>query len=261
MGDEARTLDYGVTYDMVAARRAGGQLLTLTAHRTHERIPPHKHTNDYVCLVLAGGFVEHEGKRSHERMSGCAFTHHAGETHCDHVGFRGAICINLHSPEGARAPEIEGMCSAAARIPAEELAFELAKDSPEDLALASLAVEILDALGPAKRAPPGSGGWIAKVVQAISDEPYRRWSLDEMSRIANHHPVHVAQSFRVAAGMSLGAFQRLRRLTRLSLALRHGKQSLAVLACEFGYCDQPHMTSEFRAVFGVSPGRYRRDFH
>jgi AraC-like DNA-binding protein len=61
--------------------------------------------------------------------------------------------------------------------------------------------------------------------------------------------------------MSLGAFQRLRRLTGLGLALRQGQLPLAALAHEFGYCDQSHMNAEFRAAFGVSPGRYRREFH
>ncbi|MBV9992139.1 MAG: helix-turn-helix transcriptional regulator [Alphaproteobacteria bacterium] len=259
MGDDAHTLDFGVTYDVVAARTASGRLLTLTAHRSHDRIPPHKHANDYVCLVLAGGFSEHEGRRSRERSSGCVFTHHAGEAHYDRFGSRGAVCVNLHSPEGEPGPDVEGMCSAPVRIAAEKLAFELAADSREELALASLAAEILGDLRPAKPRRPDRGAWIGRVVEAISDEPYRRWSLDEMSRIADHHPVRVAQSFRARTGMSLGAFQRLRRLTRLSLALRHGREPLAALAAEFGYCDQPHMTSEFRAAFGVSPGRYRRN--
>jgi AraC-like DNA-binding protein len=60
--------------------------------------------------------------------------------------------------------------------------------------------------------------------------------------------------------MSLGAFQRLRRLVSLSLALRADSSPLVTLACDFGYCDQSHMNSEFRAAFGISPGLYRRAF-
>jgi len=261
MGHEAHTLEFGVTYDMVAARTACGQLLTLSSHRCHGQIPPHRHANDYVCLVLAGGFAEHGGRRAQERLSGSVFTHHAGETHYDRFGSRGAVCVNLHSPQGEPGPEIEGRCPASVRVAAEQLAFELAASSHEELALASLAAEILDDLGPAKSRRPDRGEWIGKLVEAISDEPYRRWSLSEMSGIADHHPVHVAQSFRAKTGISLGAFQRLRRLTRLNLALRHGREPLAVLAAEFGYCDQSHMNSEFRAAFGISPGRYRRSFH
>ena len=74
MGDGAHTLEFGVTYDMVAVRTACGQLLTLSSHRCRTEIPPHKHANDYVCLVLAGGFAEQEGKRLRERLSGSVFS-------------------------------------------------------------------------------------------------------------------------------------------------------------------------------------------
>ena len=85
--------------------------------------------------------------------------------------------------------------------------------------------------------------------------------MKELAEIVDRHPVHIAQSFRAATGISLGSFQRVRRLTSLSISLRTGNVPLASLAAEFGYCDQSHMTTEFRSAFGVSPGRYRREFH
>lgn len=261
MADEAHTLGFGVTYDMVAARTACGQLLTLTSHHCDDQIPPHKHTNNYLCIVLNGGFVEQEGTRWHERLSGGFFVHRAGEIHHDRFGPRGAICVNLHFPAHDPAPAIEGTCSPFTRIAAEKLAFELATCSREELAMSSLAAEIMGELAPGGRYAKDRGRWIDRIVEAISDGPDRRWSLRELAAIADRHPVHVAQAFRSKAGLSLGAFQRLRRLTSLSLALRHGNSPLAALAAEFGYCDQSHMTSEFRSVFGVSPGRYRREFH
>jgi AraC family transcriptional regulator len=261
MQDEAHTLGFGVTYDMVAARTACGQLLTLTSHRSDDRIPPHKHSNDYLCIVVAGGFFEQEGARTHERLTGCVFTHHAGATHHDRFGPRGASCVNLHFPTGEPGPEIEGLCPASTRVLAQSLAFELTASARDDLVMASLAAEIMDELRPPRSLRPDRGKWIDRLVEAISDEPDRRWTLSELARIAERHPVHVAQAFRARTGISLGAFQRLRRLTSVSLALRNGTTPLAALAADFGYCDQSHMTSEFRAAFGVTPGRYRRDFH
>jgi len=261
MTDETRTLGFGVTYDMVAARTACGQLLTLTSHRCDDEIPPHKHVNDYVCIVLSGGFAEQERNRWRDRRRGCFFTHHAGETHYDRFGPQGAMCVNLHFAAGETGPPIEGVCSATARVSAQRLAFELAASFREELTMASLAAEVMADLDPVGSFTRDAGKWIDFVVQAISDEPDRRWSLGELAEIADRHPVHVAQSFRAKTGMSLGAFQRLRRLTCLTLALRQGSTPLATLAAEFGYCDQSHMNAEFRAACGVSPGRYRREFH
>jgi AraC family transcriptional regulator len=261
MADETHTLGFGVTYDMVAARTACGQLLTLTSHRCDDRIPPHKHTNNYLCIVLNGGFAEQEGSNWHERLTGGFFIHHAGETHHDRFGPRGAVCVNLHFPAGEPGPAVEGRCSLTTRVAAERLAFELAASSREELAMASLAAEIMGELGPEQGHSTDGGGWIDRIIEAMSDEPDRRWTLAELACIADRHPVHVAQAFRGKTGLSLGAFQRLRRLTSVSLALRSGTVPLAQLAAEFGYCDQSHMNAEFRAAFGISPGRYRASLH
>jgi AraC family transcriptional regulator len=261
MTDEAHTLGFGVTYDMVAARTACGQLLTLTSHRSDDRIPPHKHANDYLCIVLRGGFAEQEGDNWHERLSGGFFRHRAGETHHDRFGAHGAVCVNLHFPAGEPGPMVAGVCPASMRVAAETLAFELAASSREELAMASLAAEIMADLHRTEDFGRDRGAWLDRIVEAMSDQPDRRWTLRELAEIAGRHPVHMAQAFHARTGATLGGFQRLRRLTNLSLALRREKSPLATLAAEYGYCDQSHMTTEFRTAFGVSPGRYRRDFH
>lgn len=262
MTDELRTLGFGVTFDMVAAHTACGQHLTLTSHRAGEEIPPHRHANDYICIVLNGGFGEVQSKDCVERKSGAVFAYRAGETHHDRFGPRGAMCVNLHfKPGDKRIQGIDGLCSTALRLSADRLAFELAARSSEDLSMASLAAEILAEAGMLDSGAAEGGGWVRKIVEAICDEPRRRWTLSELAGIADRHPVRVAQAFRAQSGISLGAFQRRRRLVCLSAALRSESNPLATLACDFGYCDQSHMNSEFRAAFGISPGMYRRAFH
>lgn len=261
MTDELRTLGFGVTFDMVAAQTACGQHLTLTSHRAGEEIPPHRHENDYLCIVINGGFSEEQSKACVERRNGAIFTYRAGEPHHDRFGPSGAMCVNLHFQAGdERLGGVEGICSTPLRVAADRLAFELAARSTEELCLAALAGEILAESGLVNCARDNAD-WISKIVEAICDEPRRRWTLYELAGIADRHPVHVAQVFRAKSGMSLGAFQRLRRLVTLSLALRDGTQPLAMIASDFGYCDQSHMNWEFRAAFGASPGQYRGSFH
>ena len=262
MADELRTLGFGMTFDMVAAHTACGQHLTLTSHRADDEIPPHRHANDYICIVLNGGFGEVQTKDCVERKSGSVFAYRAGETHHDRFGARGAMCVNLHFEAGDRRIQgIDGLCSTPLRLAADRLAFELAAHSTEELSMASLAAEILAEIGMLDSPAAESADWVRNIVEAICDEPRRRWTLRELAEIADRHPVRVAQAFRARSGISLGAFQRLRRLVSLSLALRSDSSSLASLACDFGYCDQSHMNSEFRAAFGTSPGMYRRAFH
>lgn len=261
MADEPRTLGFGVTFDMVAAQTACGQLLTLTSHRPGDEIPPHRHANDYLCIVLNGGFAEVQKQDSIERCSGAIFAHRAGETHHDRFGPRGAMCVNLHFGAGDRTiADIEGTCSTSLRLIADRLAFELAIQSAEELAMASLAAEIVAEIGIMGFPRHDFADWRHKVVEAICDEPRRRWTLRELAQIAGRHPVHVAQAFRAKSGMSLGTFQRIRRLVSLSNVLRDRSQPLAMIASDFGYCDQSHMNAEFRAAYGTSPGQYRRAF-
>jgi AraC family transcriptional regulator len=260
MAHEPHTLGFGAALGVVADQTACGQPLNLTLHRPFEELPPHKHVNNYLCIVLRGGFAEVQGNRVRDRPCGAFFTYEAGEPHYDRYGSNGGMTVAVHfSPGEPRSGAVEGICAAFARIAAEELAFELASQSRDELAMAALTAEIMAEIQTSTTALDKGGAWMDRVVGAISDEPRRRWGLHELAGIADRHPVRLAQAFRARTGASLGAFQRLRRLTSLSLALRHSQTPLASLAAEFGYFDQSHMTSEFRRAFGVSPGRYRRD--
>lgn len=261
MAEDADVLAFGKTYGMVAARTACGHFLSLSHSTSRDRVPPHRHVNNYVCIVVAGGFVEHGGNAPRERPLGSFFVHRAGDIHHDEFGPFGATCLSVHFDATSSCPHAEGVCSRSTRVAVDQLAFELASNSPQELVLASLAAEIIGELHAIDSLTRDEGRWIDEIIEAISDEPARRWTLSELAGLARRHPVHVAKSFREKTGTSLGAFQRRRRLTQLSLALRTAKTPLALLAAEFGYCDQAHMNAEFRAAFGTSPGKFRHELH
>jgi AraC family transcriptional regulator len=258
--DQNRILGFGLSLGTVVDRTACGQALSLTAHRRFEELPAHSHVNDYLCMVLRGGFIEVQGNKSQDRPSGFFFTYEAGEIHYDRYGSGGGMTLSLHFDSSElKKGRSEGSFGPSTRVIAERLAFELASDCREELVLAALAAEIKAEIQTGASTAK-DGGWMERVVEAISEEPRRRWTLGQLAEIADRHPVRLAQNFRARTGMSLGGFQRFRRLTSLSVALRHRSTPLATLAGEFGYCDQSHMSSEFHRAFGVSPGRYRRDF-
>lgn len=262
MGDQAHVLGFGVTLDPVAVDTACGQVLSLSSHRRGDEHPPHRHVNDYICVVLAGSFSEHQNDSWHERRTGSFFLHHAGETHNDHFGPKGAVCLSLHLEPGRPSSGVlDGNCTTRARLAADQLAFELAASNRDELYMAALAAELMGELGSTQDGKICSSSCVDQIVEAISDDPLRRWSLHELAAIAQRHPIRMAQAFRARTGLSIGAYQRRRRLLSLSLAIRRGKTPLAVLAADYGYYDQPHMNLEFRAAFGVSPGRYRKQFH
>ncbi|HEX9985792.1 MAG TPA: helix-turn-helix transcriptional regulator [Thermoanaerobaculia bacterium] len=66
------------------------------------------------------------------------------------------------------------------------------------------------------------------------------------------------QRFRETVGMTPKRFCRVRRLAHvLRLAERKPAASLAELALDAGYSDQPHFNREFRELTDMAPGEYR----
>lgn len=62
--------------------------------------------------------------------------------------------------------------------------------------------------------------------------------------------------FRESVGMTPKLYCRIQRFQR-AVALAGSATPLALAALDAGYADQSHLTREFRAIAGVSPGEYR----
>ncbi len=70
---------------------------------------------------------------------------------------------------------------------------------------------------------------------------------------------HFAGRFREAVGLGPKTYCRVRRFGRVLDRLSACQPAqLADIAAAEGYADQAHMSREFRAFAGLSPGRYRR---
>ncbi|MDY6944519.1 MAG: helix-turn-helix transcriptional regulator [Pseudomonadota bacterium] len=89
-------------------------------------------------------------------------------------------------------------------------------------------------------------------------EPRR---VDEIQQHSGYSPRHFIELFHSAVGLTPKRYYRVRRLcgvlTRLARATRHGEVSLADVAVGAGYCDQAHLSREFRELAGVAPSAYR----
>jgi AraC-like DNA-binding protein len=63
--------------------------------------------------------------------------------------------------------------------------------------------------------------------------------------------------FRGAVGLTPKLYCRVARLQRALERAARPEVALTELALDAGFCDQPHLNREFRALAGISPGRYR----
>ncbi len=67
---------------------------------------------------------------------------------------------------------------------------------------------------------------------------------------------HLGERFRAELGLAPKQVARVLRFERATRLLRRGRADLAALAVECGFYDQAHLTNEWRALAGCTPGRW-----
>lgn len=107
--------------------------------------------------------------------------------------------------------------------------------------------------------PPSAVDLLANsVLDELRSRAYRRTG----TPLAEHFAVSERTIQRaLSATLGIGPKQAARRI-RLQEAARaiavHGDDDLAGIAVQLGYADQAHLTGDFRASTGLTPGAYRR---
>ncbi len=84
-------------------------------------------------------------------------------------------------------------------------------------------------------------------------------SLEEYARVAHFSPYHFHRIFRGMVGESLAEHMRRLRLERAAARLKRTDRTILEIALEAGYETHEAFTRAFRALWGCSPSRYRRD--
>jgi len=232
-------------------------------------LPRHTHATARLCLVLRGGFEEEIHGRRHARGGGQVLFRPAGLGHQESFGDGGAVCglieaepwwmeiaaahgLSLERPLAATGPDVLRIAQAFER----ERAFA---DAFSRLSLQALLWEAIALLGRADRSGEAAGSiWASRAIaylRAHSGEPI---GLGEVAGALGVHAGHLARTFRASCGETLGARLRRIRAERAALLIRTTRAPLIEIAADCGFAHQAHMTRVFRALFGVTPGRYRR---
>ena len=143
---------------------------------------------------------------------------------------------------------------------------ECRADEPSDPVLGdSLALGLAALLSSPRPEPATSayrGGLTARQVRVATDYLESRLpesvNLVDLAGLAGLSPSHFHRAFRLTMGAPPHRWlmrRRIRRAQELKLDL---ERSLADIAVETGFADQPHFTRVFSKEVGVSPGAWRR---
>lgn len=243
--------------------------LRLQRYAAGATMPGHAHDEAWLCLVLAGSYEESTlGRRRIHGVGDLLFCP-AHTEHSQRFGADGAFKLLLAPPLSwldylrergvalAQAPHLRA--SAQALRIGRQLRLEQATDDAYSaLAREGLALELLASLGrgQADARPNSAPPWLRRVRQCLDEAP-AEFDLDELARIAQRHPAHLARAFRACYGCTPGDYRRRAQADRAAALLRGSRQPLLEIALGCGYGSAAHFSRSFKAAYGMTPSRYR----
>jgi len=202
-------------------------------------IPRHRHGGGYVAVVLSGGYQEAGLAGRFDLTAGDVVIHREFDAHLDHVCERGAEILNLPLPLGTALPA----------------AFKIA--DPD--AIVRLAER--DALAAATSLIPVSGvvpanDWPDELATDLNRDP--EYWLRIWASVNGLAPETVSRGFGRAFGVTPAAFRAEARAHRALALVCESDASLASIAFDCGFSDQPHLTRAIVRLTGHPPGFWRR---
>ena len=100
--------------------------------------------------------------------------------------------------------------------------------------------------------------WLEQVHELLRSRFKQSLRLSENSREVQMHPVHVAREFHRYYGSTIGQFRRKCRIDFACDRLVHSQMPIVDIAFEAGFAQQPHFTSVFKRITGLTPRRYEK---
>jgi AraC family transcriptional regulator len=242
---------------------------TRTLWRRPWSLPPHRHPEPRVVVVLRGTIDERCGRASRACRAGTVIYRPADEMHSDTFTSPAGAYVSVAMPDlwlertascEFRPADSQTVRSGRAVAIAQAIGAELAAADPwSQLSLQGLTLELLAELARERSSARGARPrWLETVCDVVREHPERSWSLAQLAAIAGVHPSHLIRTFRSHVRMSVGDFLRLERAEAARRLMERTTLSFADISVATGFCDQAHLARVFRRYFGLTPSAYRR---
>ena len=264
-----QALGAGSFFGAVQDRREQcGAIFTDLRHTSPRKLPSHSHELPFFAVLMEGLYGERYGR---EEKQFRPFTLHfrpAGVPHQDEIG-----------PSGVRLFEIElrptwrqrlQECSATLDVARDDckggellwLGVKLFRevlgvDASDELSVESLLSELIAAAARMPQENRHRPPWLGRIIERLSIEYCERLTLDELSREAGVHPVHLSRVFRRCLGEGIGEHIHRLRVRAACEQMRVSEITMAEISLACGFADQSHFTRAFRKLTGMTPAAFR----
>ena len=265
-----QALGAGTFFGAVQSRREQcGAIFTDLRHTSPRKLPSHAHELPFFAVLMEGLYGERYGRQEKQFRPFTVHFRPAGVPHQDEVG-----------PNGVRFFEIEVRpiwrkrledCSAALDVARDDckggellwLGMKLFREvhgvaaTPDDFSVESLLAELMAAAARIPRETSHRPAWLSRIVERLAVEYAERLTLDELSREAGIHPVHLSRVFRKCVGEGIGEYVHRLRVRAACEQILEPEISIAEVSLALGFADQSHFTRAFRRVTGMTPAAFR----
>lgn len=102
-----------------------------------------------------------------------------------------------------------------------------------------------------------SSAQLRRIDDIMQDAPAAAHSISELAAQLDCSPRHFARCFKAATGLTPGQRLRQIRIAHARELIKAG-QGLAEVAIDCGFSSQSHLTAQFKAETGTTPGAFRR---
>jgi AraC family transcriptional regulator len=231
------------------------------------RLDEHAHASAFFGLSIDGHYRDISGGRTLEARPRSVVFHASGEEHAVAVAEADLRCFVLELD----AAEIErqygvllpGTVRHANGGPLALLLANVYREFRHPDACSSLAIQgfLLQLLVSASRADVrvehGHPPWLGRVTELLHQRFRSRLSLQEIAIEVGVSPARISSVFRSVHGRSMAEEQRRLRIEFACRRMLDGHATLAEIAVEAGFADQPHFSRAFKLITGMTPAQYR----
>ena len=256
---------------VVDQRRIAGLILKESYFSPEFKLHNHTHEATTFCLALSGGCTE-----TFVRQTRLFNQHHLGylpadEEHSFMVHQSGMRSFMIEYPRTwlERVREYASHQKQSAHFMGGPLNWLMVKLYQEfrngdqsALVIEGLALEIFGEVSRFHRARNCHHRplWLDRAEEFMRSRFSEPLRLEQIARVAEVHPMHLAREFRRYNQSSVGAYLRRVRIDFIANQLVSSDVPLAELALTAGFSDQSHLARTFKRHLGVSPSTYRSSF-
>jgi AraC family transcriptional regulator len=231
------------------------------------RLAAHEHDLPFFGIALCGSYEETTGGVRYEYEPGSVVFHPSHEEHALTINDAAIRCFIVELDTVAIEQRFE--CVLPASMPrvdgsAFTLLMEMYRefrlgDSSAALSLQGLLLQLIATVsrGIDTRADTGRSSLLDRLDQFLRVHFRSQLTLDEIAAAVGAPPARLSGMFRASYGRSIAEEQRRLRIEHACRRMLDPSLSLADIALECGFADQPHFSRAFRQIKGMPPARYR----